>query len=212
LAARPFGLKSGVIPLLVLAVLLARQDEVALYEHGSLVLSIDDAVAERLTKNPGHFSIRNTQVQNETRKAVIASIVERFKISGVADQPTFLNVATALFRELRVLPPYTQKAKRRLSDNAIAVRESFHTAAEPDVLIFESLPTVLGFDPFGGNPRSRKADVTAFVETLAEAFLELRDAYPALLSMDIWNCPWADRRTARGWPLRTAQWRTRICP
>ena len=181
LAARPFGLKNGVIPLLMLAVLLARQDEVALYEHGSLVLSIDDAIAERLTKNPGHFSIRNTQVQNETRKAVIASIVERFKISGLAVQPTFLNVATALFRELRVLPPYTQKAKRRLSDNAIAVRESFHTAAEPDVLIFETLPAVLGFEPFGGNPRSRKADVPAFVETLAEAFLELRDAYPALL-------------------------------
>ena len=32
------------------------------------------------------------------------------------------------------------------------------------------------------------------------------------LSMDSWNCPWADMRTARRWPIRTAQWRTRICP
>jgi hypothetical protein len=181
LAAPPFGLKNGVIPLLLLAVLLARQDEIALYEHGSLILSIDDAVAERLTKNPGHFSIRNTQVHNETREMVVAAIVERFKISGLADRPSFLHVATALFRELRMLPPYTQKAKRRLSDHAIAVRDAFHTAAEPDVLIFETLPILLGTDAFVGRSRSRKSDVTSFAERLAEAFVELRDAYPALL-------------------------------
>ena len=32
------------------------------------------------------------------------------------------------------------------------------------------------------------------------------------LSMDIGDCPWADMGTARRWPIRTAQWRTRICP
>jgi hypothetical protein len=32
------------------------------------------------------------------------------------------------------------------------------------------------------------------------------------LSMDSWNCPWADVRIARRWPIRTAQWWTRICP
>ena len=28
------------------------------------------------------------------------------------------------------------------------------------------------------------------------------------VSMDSWNCPWADVRIARGWPIRTARWRT----
>ena len=32
------------------------------------------------------------------------------------------------------------------------------------------------------------------------------------VSMDIGDCPWADVGIARWWPIRTAQWRTRICP
>jgi hypothetical protein len=181
MALPPFGLKSGIVPLLLLAVLLARQDEIAIYEHGSLVLALDDAVAERLVKNPGHFSIRNTQAQTERRRAVLQALVARFKISSGSDDPTFLKVATALFRELRVLPPFVQKAKRSLSAEAAAVRDAFHSAAEPDVLIFETLPTALGFPSFGGSGPANGAEAEAYATRLVEIFLELRGSYPALL-------------------------------
>lgn len=182
LAAPPFGLKDGIIPLLLIAVLIARQDDIAVYEHGSLVLAVDDAVAERLTKNPSHFSIRNTESQSGARKAVIDALVSRFGISGFAEQPTFLNLATALFRELRLLPPYAQKAKRPLSADAIAVREAFHTASEPDVLIFETLPAVFGFADFGGRRRVGRSEAAEYATRLAEAFIELREVYPRLLA------------------------------
>ncbi len=182
LAAPPFGLKDGIIPLLLIAVLIARQNEIALYEHGSLVLAVDDAVAERLTKNPRHFSIRNTESTSGARKAVIDALVSRFGISGFAEQPTFLNLATALFRELRLLPPYAQKAKRPLSANAIAVREAFHTASEPDVLIFETLPAVFGFADFGVRRRVSRSQAAEYATRLADAFIELREVYPGLLA------------------------------
>jgi len=182
LAAPPFGLKDGIIPLLLISVLLARQDDIAVYEHGSLVLAVDDAVAERLTKNPGHFSIRNTGSTSGARKAVIDELVSRFGISGADEQPTLLNVATALFRELRLLPPYAQKAKRPLSADAIAVREAFHTASEPDVLIFETLPALFGLEHFGGRRRVSRSEVGNYAMRLAEAFIELREVYPRLLA------------------------------
>lgn len=177
----PIGLKDGIIPMLIIAGLVSRRDDVALYEHGSLVLALDDAVAERLTKNIGHFSVKNTQVRGAKRSAVIESLVDRLGISSVSARPTFLNVATALYRELRMLPPYSQKTRAHLSPETIAVREAFHQAAEPDVLIFETLPAIFGHSPFTGRGRPDPEASKDFANQLARSILELRDAYPALL-------------------------------
>ncbi|MFL1598517.1 hypothetical protein M0655_02875 [Gordonia amicalis] len=179
----PYGLKDGVLPLLAVALLLARRDEVALYEHGSLVLEIDDAVAERLAKNPFHFAIRNSATSGSSRSAVIRALAERLKIKGPSGtDATFLNVTTALYRELRLLPPYTQKTKTALSRRALDVRNSFHTAVEPDVLIFETLPKVLGMAPFQAKSRANAGRAAEFADELAEVVLELRSAYGNLLT------------------------------
>lgn len=180
----PIGLKDGIIPLLLIAGLIARSNEIALYEHGSLVLSIDDAVAERLTKNLSHFSIKNTQTRTGKRSAVIDSLVSRLGIrKPEGTPPAFLDVATALYRELRTLPPFTQKTRRGLSLEAIAVREAFHQATEPDVLLFEALPEVFGLRPFTGRSKTDSRAADRFADLLADAIVELRNAYPRLLSM-----------------------------
>ncbi|VEG45369.1 Uncharacterised protein [Mycolicibacterium flavescens] len=184
LTSPPVGLKDGIVPLLLLTGLVVRSDEIALYEHGSLVLSIDDAVAERLTKNLGHFSIKNTAAGSGKRAMVIESLVTRMGITSrnTSDAPTFLNVATALFRELRLLPPYTQKTRAALSLEAIAVRDAFHQAAEPDVLLFETLPGIFGMEPFGGRGRLDKRVADEFADRLANAIRELRESFPKLMT------------------------------
>ncbi|MDY6811962.1 MAG: hypothetical protein SW127_23625, partial [Actinomycetota bacterium] len=184
LALPPVGVKDGIIPLILIAGLVCRSDEIAVYEHGSLVLEIDDAVAERLTKNLGHFKIRNTMTRSGKRSAVIGSLVKQLAIRNPKGQgdPTFLNVATALFRELRLLPPYSQRTREHLTPEAIAVREAFHQAAEPDVLIFETLPQILGFAPFAGRGRLKQSAADEYAQALATVIRELRGQYPRLLS------------------------------
>jgi len=180
----PVGLKDGIIPLILVAGLVRRSDEIAVYEHGSLVLTIDDAVAERLAKNLVHFTIKNTQTRSGKRAVVIDGLVTRLGITnakGLAT-PTFLNVATALFRELRILPPYVQRTNRGLSLEAVALREAFHQASEPDVLIFETLPAILGFAPFVGLGRVESAVAEDFAERLAGTVRELREEYARLLA------------------------------
>lgn len=180
----PIGLKAGLIPLLLIAGLVLRRDEIALYEHGSLVLEIDDAVAERLAKNVGHFTIRNTMTRSGKRADVINSLVSRLGIKHAAGTaPTFLNVATALYRELRLLPPYAQRTRQGLTPEAIAVRDAFHQAAEPDVLLFETLPEILGFAPFTGRGKVSTRDADGYAEALAAAIRELRRQYDDLLLM-----------------------------
>ncbi|WP_232320452.1 hypothetical protein [Rhodococcus sp. WMMA185] len=176
----PVGLKEGIVPLLIVANLLVRADEIALYEHGSLVLSIDDAVAERLTRNPVHFTVRNTGVDSGSRRIVVDALSARLIERG-SRQPTFLDVATALFRKLRRLPPYVQKTKSAVSEEALEVRNAFHTASEPDVLIFETLPQVFGINPFPSTGNGERDAAAKYADRLAEAIKELDEAYDALL-------------------------------
>jgi hypothetical protein len=179
----PVGLKDGIIPLLLITGLMARSDEIAVYEHGSLVLSIDDAVAERLTKNLGHFTIKNTQTRSGKRSIVINRLVERLEIAEPTrtGTPTFLNVVIELYRRLRKLPPYSQKTKRHLSPEAIAVRDAFQQAAEPDVLLFKLLPVIFGMSAFDARSRLDTAIAERFSEQLAGSIEQLGDTYSELL-------------------------------
>ncbi|MBA4021709.1 MAG: hypothetical protein C0482_05050 [Gordonia sp.] len=178
----PYGLKDGVLPLLTIAALQARRDDVALYEHGSLVLALDDAVSERLAKNPRNFAVRNSGARGRARREVIQAVADRMGIVGRGQEaPTFLNVTTALFRELRLLPPFTQKTKTSLSEQTMLVREAFHTAAEPDVLIFETLPGVFDIGAFRARGRSNPTQAARYANLLADSILELRNAYSELL-------------------------------
>ncbi len=153
--------------------------EVALYEHGSLVLRLDDAVAERLCKNPIAFSIKNTATVSGDRKQVVQALASRMGMAQQSDA-SFLQVARALYRELRLLPPYTQRSTRAVSDEAKEVRQAFRVATEPDVLIFETLPEALGLDPFPatGGFGARRAKV--YAGRLADSLIELREYIPAV--------------------------------
>ncbi|WP_285184539.1 hypothetical protein [Rhodococcus sp. MEB041] len=181
LKAPPIGLKDGVIPIFVLTLLIKHADQVALYEHGSLVLALDDAIAERLTRNPNHFTFKYSNTRSGSRRIVLDALSERLKIKGGTAGPTFLNVATALYRELRLLPPYAQKTKRNLSQQAIEVRNAFKLASEPDVLVFESLPRIFDVELDVGTATQNHVAAQKYADHLADVILELRAIYSRLL-------------------------------
>jgi NAD(P)-dependent dehydrogenase (short-subunit alcohol dehydrogenase family) len=56
---------------------------------------------------------------------------------------------------------------------AIAVREALFAAKEPDVLLFQQLPTACGFEPFSRPEEER--NLLKFFRTLREALAELRE-------------------------------------
>jgi hypothetical protein len=181
LKAPPFGPKDGVIPVLLVAALTARGDEIALYEHGSLVLVLDDAVAERLCRNLGHFTVKNPAATSGPRRAVVDAVVEALEIRSVSGRISFLQATRAIYRVLRTLEPYAQNTKSGVSANAVAVRTAFRLAAEPDELLFTTLPEVLGHEPFPATGRVDRQAAVRFADDLASAMRDLRTAYSRLL-------------------------------
>jgi hypothetical protein len=182
----PIGLKDGILPVLLVSALVARADEVALYEHGSLVLRLDDAVAERLARNPGHFTVKNNAAAAGSRKLVVVAVAERLGLASGTVQPTFMRVARSLYRELQSLPLFTQQTRRYVSMEAAGVLQAFKTAAEPDTLIFETLPVLLRCRAFSANASVTRKDADAFAAALADVLDQLRAAYRHLLD-EVWD-------------------------
>jgi hypothetical protein len=176
----PLGLKEGVIPVLLIAAILDRDEDVALYEHGSMVLRLDDAVAERLAKNPGHFAVKNMATSSPPRKAAVEALARTLITSTPGAEPSFLQVARALFRELRSLPPYAQATKRNLGPATIELRDAFRNAVEPDELFFRTLPKIFGIPEFGHAGPANPGRAEEFAGRVADAILELRQVFPDL--------------------------------
>ena len=182
LSAAPFGLKSGLIWLLVIAYLQANREDLALYEYGSLVLSLDDAVAERLLKNPGVFSIRHTGVTGGARRQILSRIGEAWGMPG-GKEVKFMTFVRQLSRQFSDLPPYVYSARLGLSHQTQSVIAALKDVAEPDELVFTAIPDALGLPRVGVEiPSLDDQVVVAYVNGLAKAIQEARSLYSTLLS------------------------------
>jgi hypothetical protein len=183
LSRAPFGLKEGVLPVLSFAVLASRRNDLAIYEHGSLILDLDDAVLERLAKNPANFTVRNYAAKSKSRSLYLSEIVSSFGISNANTEDTFIQIVKALYREIYALNPYAKNAKATLSKQSIAIRQAFLTASEPDRLLFEQIPQIIGIAPIYPETKLSASEASALASSIAEYFRELKSSYPRLLEV-----------------------------
>ena len=181
LSRAPYGLKEGVLPLLSFAVLTSRKNDLAIYEHGSLILDLDDAVLERLAKNPANFTLRNYAAKSKSRSLYLNEIVNAFGISNADTEDTFIQIVKALYREMYALNPYAKNTKATLSKESVAIRQAFLTASEPDRLLFEQIPQIIGVAPIYPETKLTASDASSLALSIAEFFRELKSAYPRLL-------------------------------
>ena len=176
----PFGLRSGPLPILLCAVLLHYEAELALYEEGSFVADISMAVFERLIKSPEKFELKRFRIDG-----IRAEVFEQFtgmlsQPRGATGHPNLLGVVKPLIRFIAKLPRYTTLTQE-LSDAAISLRKAIADAREPDALLFEQLPQALGFPAFGPLTEADGTVVDEFFKTLRGALSELARAYDDLL-------------------------------
>ena len=179
----PFGLKEGVLPLLSFAVLTSRRNDLAIYEHGSLILDLDDAVLERLAKNPANFTVRNYAAKSKSRSLYLSEIVDAFGISNANTEDTFIQIVKALYREIYALNPYAKNTKATLSKQSVAIRQAFLTASEPDRLLFEQIPQIIGAAPIYPETKLSASEASSLALSIAEFFRELKSSYSCLLEV-----------------------------
>ena len=170
----PYGIKDGVMPILTLLIILARQANVALYEHGSFVPRLSAGLAERLVKNPQHFSLKYYH-RTRSRTTLIGRTAE---LLGANPADGMLGVVGRLMWMVRMLPAYTSRTKS-LSKRTLAVRDAIQNAVEPDALLFESLPKALGMGPLGRSIDKRRMD--KFAGDLARSVHEILTAFDSMM-------------------------------
>ena len=170
----PYGIKDGVMPILALLIILVKRDNVALYEHGSYVPRLNASLAERLVKNPRHFSLKY-YANTRYRVALVQRTAESL---GINPRKGMLGIVGRLVGVVRALPAYTGRTKN-ISRPALAVRNAVQNAIEPDVLLFESLPDALGAGPLGRD--ATKWRIGKFAAGLARAVNELQTAFDSMM-------------------------------
>ncbi len=179
----PYGVKPGVIPVLLAAFLLVHVDDIGIYKDGTFIPVLGSEHFELLVKEPSRFSVKSFEMVG-LRSQVFQELETVLKspntkaLAGVRNA-SLLAVAKPLFGFVRQLPEFT-KSTKRLSAEARNVLQALQMAQEPDALLFVSLPEACGFNPI----TACEGDIStakAFREKLMQCFHEIQTAYDNLL-------------------------------
>ena len=171
----PFGIKDGPLPVIVVAALLARDEDVAVYERGSFMPAWTPSHAERLLRSPDGFEIRRCHIDG-LRQTVFTRLAETLQLS-TARNPALLDVVRGLVRFVASLTPYARRTLR-ISERARDIREALVRAREPAQLVFDELPAACGCPTFGLNQAAAPERVDEFVGPLQAGLCEMRNALP----------------------------------
>lgn len=185
LKAPPIGVKDGPLPVLLTAMLLHRNDDVAIYQEGTYQPVLTAELLERLLKAPDRFALKAFELAGP-RGQVLDALLEATGLTAGrrtrGRNATVLRTAAPLLALARSLPAFTRKTREALTSEAERVRDALLNAREPDNLLFQDLPQALGLPPVPARrSRGNNHNMDEYASTLAAALKELQDAYRATL-------------------------------
>ncbi len=185
LMAPPYGVKAGVVPILMVAALILRGADVALFEEGNYCPRLSPEIIERLLADtgPDRFAIKAVPIGEGQRSLVVERLATALSVdmprSRTARNPQLLAVTRAMLERVMVLTPYARYT-RRLSPDALKVRQVLSAATDPDELIFSALPQALGLDPILATATKDKQTAESYVDRLTSALDDISHASEAL--------------------------------
>ena len=182
LLSPPVGMKAGVVPVFVTAALLAFNDEVAIYEHGTFQPLLTPELSERMVRNPGHFEIKHFANTKGARRQVVEALASRLGVRPSSRRhrvSNVLSIVSHLVSQVRHLDKYTLET-RDLGPSTLRARDALLGAVEPDDLLFRSLPAAFAFRPIPAHTIAYgKAD--AYANHVSTALNDLRGCHDRLL-------------------------------
>jgi len=176
--AAPYGVRDGLMPVLVVAFMLSRRQSLAFYRQGIFQGRLRDLDMDYLTKDASDIQLRWMDLSELSRKLLsgMAEIVRKLDQSNTLTNLAPIDVARGLIAIYVALPPWTQKTMR-LSKNALRIRQLFKKANDPNKFLFDDLPESLAIEADIGS----EVGVRRIVEAVHEGLEELCEAYPTML-------------------------------
>jgi len=176
LLAPPYGIKEGVLPILYVAVIIANQDELAIYENRVFKPRFTEEMVEHFVKRPDEFTFQRFRIAG-----LNSSIFKEYSKALFKDGKTrdLLGIAKPIANFVCSLPEYTLKTSRGLSKRSQAVRDVFKCSKSPVTLLVEEVPQALGYNLKGKDQDDSAVaglsqDLTETLRELKYCFLELK--------------------------------------
>ncbi len=174
----PFGVRDGMLPLLLTVFGIAHEQDVAFYKDGTFLREMTPESMLVLSKQPERFDIQYCKIEG-VRAELFEKLLAVLEVKPNNDRRTeLLDVVKPLCVFVAQLPAYVHNTKK-LSSKGLAVRDTILNARDPAKLLFHDLPKACGFQPFATNSTVGK-EVQSCVRELKLAIDELRAAFPEL--------------------------------
>jgi len=174
----PYGLRDGLIPLLLTVFAITHENDIAFYKDGTFLRELNGETMLVLTKAPERFEIQYCKIEG-VRAELFERLLSVLEVKSPEGRKVeLLDVVKKLCVFVAQLPNYVLNTKR-LAPTALAVRDVVLNAREPTRLLFTELPKACGFEPIPADASTCKT-LQAFVKTLKSALDGLRAAFPEL--------------------------------
>lgn len=175
----PYGVREGLMPTLAVAFILSMKRNVAFYRDGIFQARFKDLDVEYLAKDPASVQVRWMDLSDVSRKLLseLAEVVRELDGENRLENLEPIDVGRGLIAIFDSLEPWTQRTMR-LSSNAIHMRTVFKKANDPNRLIFNDLPALVGDGADVSNP----AHLSSVVENVRLALGEMVSAYSEMLT------------------------------
>ena len=175
---RPFGIKDGLLPVLMVAFILSKSSELVFYRQGILQSRMTDLDTDYLAKVPTDIQVRWMRLSDASRLLLsdMAGIVrEAYEEQAlVSIEP--IEVAKALIAIYDRLPPWVSRTQH-LSANAKRLRQLFKQASDPNRLIFDEIPKAMS----DGRDKGDERELPNVTGRVRDGLTELREAYGSML-------------------------------
>jgi hypothetical protein len=168
-----YGVKDGLIPILLLVVFITHETEIAIYEDNVFQPDVEENLVQRLAKRWETFEFQLCRITG-VRKALLselAAIVNAEK----AESSHLLSIVRPLYQFVAGLPDYARNTDQ-LSPETIAFRKALEAAREPADLVFRAIPEAMGL----AGKAVKEPDSRKLAAGLSRSINELRRCFPEL--------------------------------
>lgn len=170
----PYGLKSGVMPILALAYIISNQDRFAFYDSQYFITEITESIVDEILVNSDVFTIKSFRSAENYGACShnIAAALQSALGQSAAEIP--LQLARRLVRFVLTLPPLTAHTNE-ISVPAKKLRALLRKADDPIALLFTDLPEI--FPDLVKSPDSLTAALSELKNYSAAALQTLKDKF-----------------------------------
>jgi hypothetical protein len=173
LMAPPFGIKRGLALILIWSFIMARREEIALYDNGTYATDWDIEDFDRYMKHPEFYSLQWFSSQGNISKAFAEmsnAIPDQHASFGKDKHASLAGLLGRLYSWYRRLPAYTTSTNST-SEKSIALRRAIAPAVDPVELVFNRIPEALGFPPIPDRKHYPSDVIKEFTEVVSEISL-----------------------------------------